>query len=58
MTRLLEVCGFPGAREELARWGNAERTESMLRLLRDAGLPIPITEVAPAQVERTIPREG
>jgi hypothetical protein len=55
---LLEVCGFPGAREELARWGNAERTESMLRLLRDAGLPIPITEVAPAQVERTIPREG
>jgi tetratricopeptide (TPR) repeat protein len=54
VSRLLALYpGFPAvAREELARWGNEERTERMLHLLRDAGLPIPITEGTPSPAQR------
>jgi adenylate cyclase len=59
VSRLLET--YPGfanvAREELSRWGSAERTERMLGLLRDVGLPIPITESA-AAASHPAPREG
>ena len=46
VSRLLALYpGFPGkAREELGRWGDAERTERMLGLLRQAGLPIPLED--------------
>jgi tetratricopeptide (TPR) repeat protein len=58
VSRLLET--YPGfdtvAREELARWGNEERTERMLHLLREAGLPTPITEAVPGPTPA--PREG
>jgi adenylate cyclase len=60
VSRLLET--YPGfdavAREELARWGNAEWTERMLALLRKAGLPIPITEAVSGQATTPAPREG
>jgi adenylate cyclase len=54
VSRLLELYpGFPAVvREELARWGSPERTERMLHLLRDAGLPIPITEGASSPAQR------
>jgi len=54
VSRLLELYpGFPAmAREELARWGNPDRTERMLHLLRDAGLPIPITEGVSGAAQR------
>jgi|KBSSwiStaDraftv2_1062776.scaffolds.fasta_scaffold20135_2 adenylate cyclase len=58
-SRLLET--YPGfasvAREELSRWGSPERTERVLGLLRDVGLPIPITESTTA-TPHPAPREG